>query len=113
MHLEGFRTDIHEAIRDAEMFVLSSDFEGQSNALIEAMLMGIACISTACTGSDELIHDGVDGLLVPVGDAQALARAMCRLDGDPTLRASIERNAMQRAWEFSTENIVRKWERIL
>ena len=113
VHLEGFRTDIHEAIRDAEMFVLSSDFEGQSNALIEAMLMGIACISTACTGSDELIHDGVDGLLVPVGDAQALARAMCRLDGDPTLRASIERNAMQRAWEFSTENIVRKWERIL
>ncbi|MBQ6394925.1 MAG: glycosyltransferase [Atopobiaceae bacterium] len=110
---EGFREDIHEAIADAEMFVLSSDYEGLSNSLIEAMLMGIACISTDCTGSDELIHDGADGLLTPVGNVDALASAMAELADDPALREKLERNGMARRWEFSPENVVRQWERIL
>ena len=112
-HFEGFRDDVHEAISDAEMFVLSSDYEGLSNALIEAMLMGIACISTACTGSDELITDGYDGLLVPVRDVQAMAAAMARISDDEQLRVRLEEHARNRAFEFAPENIVRKWERII
>ena len=112
-HFEGFCENVQEEISDAEQFVLSSDFEGLSNALLEAMLMGIPCISTACTGSDELITDGVDGLLVPLGDAHALREAMCRLADDADLRSRIADNAMNRAFEFSPENIGRKWERII
>lgn len=99
VHFEGFREDVYEEMRDAEQFVMSSDFEGLSNALMEAMQMGLACISTDCTGSDELIEDGRDGLIVPVGDAEAMARAMCQLAEDPDLRRQIGRAAASTAMQ--------------
>lgn len=55
---KGNILNVHEAIADAGLFVLSSDYEGLSNALMEAMMMGLPCISTTCAGSDELISDG-------------------------------------------------------
>lgn len=113
VHFEGFCDDVHAAIGDAEMFVLSSDFEGMPNALIEAMMMGLPCISTACTGSDELISDGVDGLLTPVGDAGSLCEAMCRLADSPNLRAALASNARLRALDFDIDDVIRKWERVL
>jgi glycosyltransferase involved in cell wall biosynthesis len=95
------------------MFVLSSDYEGMSNALIEAMMMGLPCISTACTGSDELIEDGVSGLLVPLGDEDALAEAMGCLADDPALRSSLSEGARLRSLDFALEDVIRAWERIL
>ena len=113
VRFEGFCDNVHAAIADAQMFVLSSDFEGMSNALIEAMMMGLPCISTACTGSDELIHDGEDGLLVPVGDAAAMCSALCRLSDDSALRETIAKAATIRALDYSLESAVRAWERLL
>ena len=110
---EGFCDDVHAAISDAEMFVLSSDYEGMSNALIEAMMMGLPCISTACTGSDELITDGEDGLLVPVGSANGLCEAMTRLADDAELQARLAYGARLRALDFRIDDVIRKWERIL
>lgn len=113
VRFEGFSSDVHAAISDAQMFVLSSDFEGMSNALIEAMMMGLPCISTDCTGSDELITDGVDGLLVPKSDAQAMCAAMNRLANNDTLRGEMGYKARLRALDFCIEDVVRKWERVL
>lgn len=113
VHFEGFKEDIHAAIADAEQFVLSSDHEGMSNALMEAMMMGHACISTDCAGSDELIEDGKNGLLVPVGDAQALCEAMCRLSNDPVLRGRLGRAAAVTAQTWKPEVVMQAWERIL
>lgn len=110
---EPFQSDVFSAIADAEMFVLSSDYEGMSNALMEAMAMGIACISTACTGSTDLIEDGVNGLLVPIGDDLALADAMERLAEDEFLRKALEENAALSSAAYSPERISRKWERLL
>lgn len=110
---EGFCGDVHAAMSDAEMFVLSSDYEGLSNALIEAMMMGLPCISTACTGSDELITDGEDGLLVPVGAENDLCDAMARLADDADLRARLAYGARLRALDFAIDDVMRKWERIL
>lgn len=104
-----FCKDFHEQIRDAEMFVLSSDFEGLSNALLEAMMMGIPCISTDCAGSDEIIEDMKNGLLVPVGDEAALCRAMDKLAGDDDLRESIAEEGMRRSERFRTETVVKQW----
>ena len=91
------------------MFVLSSDFEGLSNALLEAMMMGIPCISTDCAGSDEIIEDMKNGLLVPVGDEAALCRAMDKLVGDDDLRESIAEEGMRRSERFRTETVVKQW----
>lgn len=110
---EGFRSDVHQAIRDAEMFVLSSDFEGLPNALMEAMRMGIPCISTACTGSTDLIRDGENGLLTPLGDAVALAQAMNRLSDDAAMRAALAEQAMKDMQKYSSEQIIKRWERLL
>nr|WP_321262487.1 glycosyltransferase [uncultured Sphaerochaeta sp.] len=79
--LRGIMNNIEEYLFDASMFVLSSDYEGVSNALIEAMALGLPVISTDCPcgGSAMLIDDGVNGLLTPVGDEQALASAMRKM----------------------------------
>lgn len=113
VHIEGFKEDVHAAIADAEQFVLSSDFEGLPNALMEAMMMGHACISTSCTGADELIEDGKNGLLVPTGDAKALCKAMCRLSDNPVLRERLGRTASVTAQAWTTERVVRLWEEVL
>lgn len=74
----GLVSDLHTKIQRAGMFVLSSDYEGISNSLLEAMSMGLPCVSTDCPcgGSRHLIDHGVNGLLTPVGDVAAMAAAM-------------------------------------
>ena len=111
--LEGFRDDVHERIKNAKMFVLSSDYEGMSNALMEAMMMGLPCISTSCTGSDELIEDGKTGLLVPCGDADALAAAMGRVADDEELCKRLRDHAQLQCLDFELGRVARAWERIM
>ncbi len=113
VHFAGFQADVHNMIADAEQFVFSSDYEGLPNALMEAMMMGHACISTACNGPDVLIDNEKNGLLVPVGDAEALSNAMCRLSDDPGLRERLGKAAAVTAQEWKAERVVRLWERIL
>ena len=110
IHFEGFEENIHEKIKNAEQFILSSDFEGMPNALMEAMMMGIPCISTNCSGVGEIINDGINGLLVPIGDAFALSRKMCLLSDDKKLQKKLRRCAIIKSEEWKTERIAKKWE---
>lgn len=76
--LPGNKNNIQEHIKDASLFVLSSDYEGIPNALIEAMAIGLPCVSTDCSpgGARELIKEEVNGLITPCGDARKLSSAM-------------------------------------
>lgn len=75
--LPGRIIDVPTQLQKADIYILSSDFEGMPNALMEAMATGLPCISTDCpTGPADLITDGENGLLIPTGDEQALIRAM-------------------------------------
>jgi colanic acid/amylovoran biosynthesis glycosyltransferase len=85
-----------ELYRDADFFALASFAEGIPVVLMEAMAMGIPCVSTRITGIPELIEDGISGLLVPPADAEALAGALERLLGDPDLRARLGQAARDR-----------------
>ena len=107
--LEKNDPDVLQRIRDAEMFVLSSNFEGLSNALLECMSMGIACISTRCEGSVDVIRTGENGILTPIGDTQALYEAMCRLADDPALRESIAKASKETGKAFQTDVVVQQW----
>jgi GalNAc-alpha-(1->4)-GalNAc-alpha-(1->3)-diNAcBac-PP-undecaprenol alpha-1,4-N-acetyl-D-galactosaminyltransferase len=84
-------------INGAEIFVLASDHEGMPNALIEAMAMGLACISTnfPSGGAEALIHHMTNGILVPVGNESALTHAMVMLIENRLLRESISRSAVE------------------
>jgi glycosyltransferase involved in cell wall biosynthesis len=83
----GVRRDVSALLPAFDIYVCSSDYEGISLAILEAMAGGRAIVATAVGGNPELIEDGVNGTLVPKGDAPALARAIVRLAGDPPLRA--------------------------
>ena len=94
------------------MFLITSDFEGISNSLLEAMAVGLPCVSTDHTpgGARLLIQDGENGLLAPIGAAQALADAMCRFAEDPELAAKCSNNAKNVVERFSPERIADMWE---
>jgi len=85
-----------DQVRRADIFVLASFAEGIPVALMEAMSLGIPCVSTTIAGIPELIRSGVDGLLVPPANATALADALEALALDPTLRRELGRSARQR-----------------
>ena len=112
---DGFQDDVHTAIRDAEMFVMSSDYEGMPNALLEALMMGLPCISTLFEGASEFFSgEGSEAcLLTPVGDGQALSEAMSSLADDPVRRRNLARKGAEFAQKFSIDQVVPLWESIL
>ncbi|HYI80367.1 MAG TPA: glycosyltransferase family 4 protein [Thermoleophilaceae bacterium] len=86
-----------EQLRAAEIFVMSSLSEGLPVALLEAMAYELAIVTTAVGGIPEVTTDREDGLLVPPGDPQALADALCALTGDAALRTRLSAAARDRA----------------
>ncbi len=106
---QGNVLDLHERIKHAKMFVLSSDYEGISNSLLEALAMGLPCVSTDCPcgGSRMLIEDGVSSLLTPVGDEVAFYQAMKKIAEDDKLALTLSQNA-SRVRELYSENTVIK-----
>ena len=112
VHLMGRVSNIVENIIDAKVFVLSSDYEGMPNALMEAMALGIPCISTDCPvgGPRTLIKDGENGLLVKVGNEKQLSDAIVRVITDNNLAAKLSENGASEAKKYTAENIVKKWE---
>jgi glycosyltransferase involved in cell wall biosynthesis len=102
VHLPGFQPDPFSWMRAADVFVLSSRFEGFGNVIVEAMAAGTAVVATACPhGPEEILEAGVSGLLVEPGDEPALAQAILRVLTDDALRHRLAHAARQRAERFS------------
>jgi glycosyltransferase involved in cell wall biosynthesis len=89
----GERADAVDITAAADVFALSSDSEGLPLALLEAMALGTSAVSTDAGGVRDALVDGNTGLLVPVGNAAALADALDRLLADSTLRSELTMNA--------------------
>ena len=108
----GYVNNFGDQIIDASLFVLSSNYEGMPNALMEAMALGLPCISTDCPagGPGFLINDGKNGLLVPVGDVVKLADAMDKVLSNEELSVELGGNAREISSNLSSENIYYRWE---
>lgn len=115
VHLLPARQDIHDVIRDAGMFVSSSDFEGMSNSMLEAMAMGIPTVCTDCPagGARAIIKDHENGLLVPVGNVDALCCAMTEIATSPVLSKTLSQNALKIRDELTVDKIVEQWEAVI
>jgi len=103
IRLLGYRQDVPDLMRAADIFVLPSHREGMPRSIIEAMLSGLPVVATDIRGSREEVVDGETGLLVPVADALALAAALSRLAGDPALRAHLGAAGHRRALDLYDE----------
>jgi glycosyltransferase involved in cell wall biosynthesis len=111
--LPGRAGNVSEWYRRADLFVLSSRFEGFPNVLAEAMASGLAVVSTDCpTGPAAIVRDGVDGLLVPVDQPAALRQALARLMHDDALRASMAQRACQLADRLAPEVVAGRWQQL-
>lgn len=108
--LPGWSEDIEKVYEEADAFVFSSDYEGMPNALMEAMSAGLPCISTNCqTGPSDLISSGENGILVPVGDKEAMAEAMSYFVTHPRQadKMGVAARSKMIAWD-SSEKLARE-----
>ncbi len=99
----GARDDVPVLLRAADIFVLSSRWEGMPLAVIEAMMSGLPVVATDVGGVSEAVVHGETGFLVPMGDPDALALALDRLLADPALRRRMGEAGRRRALEHFTE----------
>ncbi|MBE5859898.1 MAG: glycosyltransferase family 4 protein [Butyrivibrio sp.] len=112
----GNASDIPAKIKSAGIFVLSSKQEGMPNALIEAMSLGIACVSTDCPcgGPRDLINNNENGILIPMGSDEemtdALADALLKLTEDNDFRKKLSENALEVRKLYSPDRINGLWE---
>ncbi len=95
----GLRKDIPEILSATDIFVLPSHSEGLSNALMEAMASGCACVASDVGGNAYLIQNGISGFLFPAGDREALAAHLRRLMEDPAKRKMMGAGARKRIEE--------------
>ncbi len=111
----GYRKDIAKQLRNAGMYCLMSDTEGMPNTLIEAMCLGVPSIATDCVpgGIGQLVTDGENALVIPVGDREALAAAMRRIMGDPALAAKLSGNGRKMREKYDPANVTDVWESLL
>lgn len=112
---KGAVQDIRRRIENASLFVLSSDYEGIPNALIEAMALGLPVISTDCRpgGARTLITHGVDGFITPIKDSYELSKAIEFMLSNPKKAETMGRYATEIAERLSPQNIYDMWEGFL
>jgi glycosyltransferase involved in cell wall biosynthesis len=112
----GYRTDVRRLLTGADVFVQTSEREGVPFSLLEAMIQGLPVVAASGQGTAEVV--GESGLMVPVGDSDALATALVRLSGDLAMCAKLGRRARERAEDlFGVERFLREtrcaYERVL
>lgn len=114
IQLLGATTDPWAVMQAADAFVLASEVEGFPNALLEAMGLGLPCVTTDCrSGPREISRNGQDALLVPVGDLGALTQALGRVMGDAELRQTLGRQGRTSVHErYRLETVLTIWDDI-
>lgn len=108
----GAITDVKERLQTAKLFVLPSNTEGMPNSLMEALALGVPAVSTDCPcgGPKELMEGKENGILVPVGDVDAMAAAIKTILEDESLWETYSKNAYKLCQELHPDKVNRQWE---
>lgn len=110
-----FSSQVHNLIIHDAMYVNSSDYEGMSNAMLEAMAIGMPVICTDCPigGANAVIKNNENGILTEVGNASEICDSMEKIAGDKSFSDKLSRNAAHIRYELSLENTAKKWMELL
>lgn len=111
VHLKGFCSNVHDEISNAACFALVSNYEGISNSMIEAMGIGLPVICTDCPiGGARMVIDSMkNGILISVGDQNALESALAKIADDNEFAMALGRNALKVNERLSAEGIAKEW----
>jgi glycosyltransferase involved in cell wall biosynthesis len=110
--ITGFQPNPFSYMRAADVFVLSSLFEGFGNVLVEAMALGVPVVSTDCpSGPAEVVENGLSGLLVPMRDPHSMAEAILRVLQDDSCNLILRRNGPLRAERFRADTMAEGFKR--
>lgn len=110
--LPGRTENVIEELRKSKIFCLSSDYEGMSNAMIEAICVGLPIVTTDVSGVKELIGDAVNGFVVGIGEIDSFSERIRDLLRDEQKRKMFGRRNVSKAELFKIDTIVNKWESI-
>jgi glycosyltransferase involved in cell wall biosynthesis len=102
----GERLDVADLLRQADLFWLTSDWEGLPNAVIEALACGLPVVATDVGGAGELVHDGQEGFLIRAGDREALVGRSLQILADPSAQMRMRAAARARAEAFGVQQMV-------
>ncbi len=109
----GYQNNPFKFLAKSEILVLPSLWEGFAVVIIEAMACGVPVISTRCPyGPEEIITDGLNGLLVPEGDVEGMAQAILQLLSHEPLRKQLAGEGRRRAEDFKVERMVSQYEKL-
>lgn len=111
--LPGRTEHVIEELRKSEIFCMSSDYEGMSNSMIEAICVGLPIISTKVSGTEDMVIDGKNGFLVPQNDVELMARCFHMTIESEEMREHCSAYNTDLANRFRTESIVNQWELLL
>lgn len=112
--LEGNVPDIHEKLAQCGIFVMTSNYEGLSNALIEAMMVGLPCITTDYPGARELITDGENGIAVPLDDDVALAKQIeLLIKNESGCTDILAQKGREESAKYRAEAVLKRWHDVI
>lgn len=113
VELPGLTTSVSEKLLQSDIFVFPSLYEGFPNALCEAMSHGIPVVASHIPGNTDIVEDGVNGYLFPVGRANVLANILDKMIDDPNLRKNFGRAAKETMQLYTPERIGAAWDEVM
>ena len=111
--LPGAIQNIQEALIKADLFIFPSQYEGFPNALCEAMAVGLPVIASDCSGNIDIVRDGIDGRLFPVGDLEALTNVTLELLDDVVQRQQLAEKAQEICDRFESDRVFKLWDEVI
>lgn len=111
VYFMGFRKDIHKIMANSSIFALTSDYEGVSNSMLEALAIGIplVCTDSSPGGASEFIKNNTNGILIQPGDVDALFDAFCRISENESYAKMLSANAIEVRKRLDIESVISKW----
>ena len=111
--LPGRTEHVVEELRKSKIFCMSSDYEGMSNSMIEAICVGLPIVTTDVSGVKELLDNGKNGVIVPCGDVDELSKTFLELMNNERLMEEYSKKSYSKRELFRIDSIVNQWEQLI